>query len=144
MVIVGGDRGDLSVRHRNLRVEGGEFQMLLVLLRAIVPPRKREDQRIIALQFAQLAQRFSVIGQFVVGENASGGNVRTHVRAPAMESRASGYFDGSVILSVSCRATALAGIGRTCQGSSSFMVNARPAIEDIRTRLNPHPIRTER
>src|ERR1700757_1347189 len=89
MVIVGGDRGDLSVRHRNLRVEGGEFQMLLVLLRAIVPARKREDQRIVALQFAELAQRFSVIGQFVVGENASGGNVRTHVRAPPMGSRAS-------------------------------------------------------
>src|ERR1700757_1327196 len=86
MVIVGGDRGDLSVRHGNLRIEGSEFQMLLVLLRAIVPARKREDQRIIALQLAQLAQRFSVIGQFVVGENASGGNVRAHVRAPAMES----------------------------------------------------------
>ena len=49
MVIVGGDRGDLSVRHRDLRVERGEFQMLLVLLWAIVAARKREDQRIIAL-----------------------------------------------------------------------------------------------
>jgi hypothetical protein len=49
MVIVGGDRGDLSVRHRDLRVERGEFQMLLVLLWAIVAAREREDQRIVAL-----------------------------------------------------------------------------------------------
>src|SRR5579864_5854442 len=117
MVIVGGDRSDLSVRHGNLRVEGGEFQMLLVLLRAIVPPRKREDQRIVALQFAELAQRFSVIGQFVVGENASGGNIRTHVRAPPMGSRRIGYFDSSVILAVSCRAAVLAGTWRTGLGS---------------------------
>ena len=49
MVIVGGDRRDLCVRHRDLRVERGEFQMLLVLLWAIMAARKREDQRILAL-----------------------------------------------------------------------------------------------
>ena len=49
MVIVGRDRGDLSVRHRDLRIERGEFQMLLVLLWAIVAAREREDQRIVAL-----------------------------------------------------------------------------------------------
>ncbi|MFZ0639252.1 MAG: hypothetical protein WA020_16320 [Candidatus Acidiferrales bacterium] len=43
MVIVGGDRGDLSVRHRDLRVERSEFQMLLVLLWAIVAARKRKS-----------------------------------------------------------------------------------------------------
>jgi len=61
-----------------------------------------------------------------------------------MESRASVIFDSSVILALSCRATTLAGTWRTRLGSSRFMVNARPAIEDIHTRLNPHPIRTER
>ena len=55
-----------------------------------------------------------------------------------------GYFDGSVILAVPCRAAALAGTWRTGLGSSRFVVNARPAIEDIPTRLNPHAIRTER
>jgi hypothetical protein len=40
MVIVGGDGGDLSVRHRDLRVERAEFQMQLVLLWAIVAASK--------------------------------------------------------------------------------------------------------
>src|ERR1700722_5932271 len=42
MVIVGGDRGDLSVRHCDLRVERSEFQVLLVLLGAIVAARQRK------------------------------------------------------------------------------------------------------
>src|ERR1700689_3864560 len=79
MMIVGGDRGDLRVRHRNPRVERGELQMLLVLLWAIVAARQREDQWIVALQLAELARGARVIGQFVVGENASGNDIRTHV-----------------------------------------------------------------
>jgi hypothetical protein len=39
----GGNRGDLGVRHCDLRVERGEFQMLQVLIGAIVAARKRED-----------------------------------------------------------------------------------------------------
>jgi hypothetical protein len=34
-----GDRGDLGVCHRDSRIERGEFQMLLMLLRAIVAER---------------------------------------------------------------------------------------------------------
>jgi len=49
MVIVGRDRGDLTVRHRDLRVEGGEFQMLLVFFWAIVAARECQDQWILAL-----------------------------------------------------------------------------------------------
>ena len=49
MVIVGRNRGDLSVRYRDLWIERGEFQMLLVLLWTIVAARKREDERIITL-----------------------------------------------------------------------------------------------
>src|ERR1700719_4290118 len=79
MVIVGGDRGNLSVRHRDLRVERGEFQMLLVLLRAVVAAREREDQRVVALEFAELPQCARVIGEFVVGENVSCNNVRSHL-----------------------------------------------------------------
>jgi hypothetical protein len=78
MVIVGGDRGDLGVRHRDLRVKRCEFRMLLVVLWAKVAARKRKDERIIALQLAELAQFARVIGQFVVGENASGRDIRTH------------------------------------------------------------------
>ena len=61
-MIVGSDRGYLSVRHRDLRVKSGEFQMLLVLLWAVMAARQREDQRVIALEFAELAQRACVIG----------------------------------------------------------------------------------
>src|SRR5271154_2901241 len=56
--------------------------MLLVLLWAIVATRKRQNQRIIALQLAELARCARVIGQFVVGENASGHNIRTHDWTP--------------------------------------------------------------
>ena len=42
--------------------------MLLVLLRAVVAAREREDQRVLALQLAQLARRVRVIGQLVVGK----------------------------------------------------------------------------
>jgi hypothetical protein len=72
MVIVGGDRGDLSVGHRDLRVERGEFQMLLVFLRAVVAAREREDQRVVALEFAEFAQCARMIGQFVIGEMPPG------------------------------------------------------------------------
>jgi hypothetical protein len=72
MVIVGGNRGDLSVRHCYLRVERGELQMLLVLLWAVVATRKGEDQRIIALQLAELAQFARVIRQLVVGKTPPG------------------------------------------------------------------------
>src|ERR1700758_2228248 len=84
MVIVGGDRGDLSVSHRDLGIKRGEFQMLLVFLRAVVAAREREDQRIVALKLAELAQFARVIGQFVVGENASWHNIRTHDSTPPM------------------------------------------------------------
>src|SRR5271163_4106342 len=82
MVIVGGDRGDLRVRHCDTRIERGEFQMLLVLLWAVVAARKREDQRILTLQLAELAQGARVIGQFIVGENASRHDIRTHDWTP--------------------------------------------------------------
>src|SRR5690348_1282003 len=78
MVVVGGDRCDLGVGYRDLRIERGKFQMLLVLFRAIVAAREREDQRVLALYLAELTLRARVIGQFVVGENGSGHNLRTH------------------------------------------------------------------
>src|SRR5580704_8677198 len=42
VVLVGGDRSDLRVRNRDLRVIRGKLQMLLMLLRAIMAPRQRE------------------------------------------------------------------------------------------------------
>src|SRR3954465_13821397 len=37
VVRVGRDRGDLGVAHGDLRIERGELEVLLVLLRAVVP-----------------------------------------------------------------------------------------------------------
>ena len=45
VVVVGRDRGDLRVGHGDLRIERGELEVLLVLLRAVVAAREREDQR---------------------------------------------------------------------------------------------------
>jgi hypothetical protein len=56
--------------------------MLLVLLWAIVATRKGKDERIIALQLAELARFARVIGQFVVRENATGHDIRTHDWSP--------------------------------------------------------------
>src|SRR5215207_9983550 len=43
VMLVGGDRGDLGVGHGELGIEGGELEVLLVLLRAVVAARERED-----------------------------------------------------------------------------------------------------
>ena len=77
-MVVGRDRSDLGVRHGDLGVERGELQMLLVLLRAVVAPREREDQRVVALQLAEPARRVRVIGQLVIGKRGSGHHVRSH------------------------------------------------------------------
>jgi len=58
--------------------------MLLMLLRAVVAAREREDQRVIALKLAELAQCTRVIGQLVVGKGASGHDVRPHSWIPPM------------------------------------------------------------
>jgi hypothetical protein len=58
--------------------------MLLVLLRAVMAAREREDQRVIALQLAESAQCARVVGQLVVGKGASGHDVRAHDFTPSM------------------------------------------------------------
>ena len=59
VVVVGRDRGDLRVGDRDLRIERGELKVLLVLLRAVVAAREREDQRVVALQLAEPRGRCS-------------------------------------------------------------------------------------
>ena len=77
---VGRDGGDLRVGHRDLGVVRGELEVLLVLLGAVVPAREREDQRVVALDLAELSTSVLVIGQLVVGEGAAGDDVATHDR----------------------------------------------------------------
>ena len=75
VVIVGGDGDDLGVRHGDLWIEQGQFQMLLMFLGAIVAAGEGEDKWVIALQTAELAYRARVVGQFVIGKIASRDNV---------------------------------------------------------------------
>ena len=46
VVVVGRDRDDLGVGDGDLRIVRSELQVLLVLLRTVVAPRQREDQRV--------------------------------------------------------------------------------------------------
>ena len=62
VVVIGGDRNNLGVCHSDFRIKRGKFQMLLVFLRAVVAARKRQDQGIIALEFAESALYTLVIG----------------------------------------------------------------------------------
>src|ERR1700759_4457174 len=61
--------------------------MLMVLLRAVVAARECEDQRIVALQLAQLARRFLVVRQLVVRELAARDDVRAHYRRLSLSAR---------------------------------------------------------
>ena len=54
VVLVGRDRDDPGVGHRDLRLERRQLQVLLVLLRAVVTAGEREDHRVVALQLAEL------------------------------------------------------------------------------------------
>ena len=72
MMIIGGDRDNLGICHSDLRIKRGKLQMLLVFFRAVVAARKRQDQGIIALEFAELARRARMIGQLIVRKNVSG------------------------------------------------------------------------
>jgi hypothetical protein len=62
VVLVGRDGGDLGVGDRDLRVERGQLEMLLVLLRAVVAARKSEDQRVVALDLVSLRVTFAWSG----------------------------------------------------------------------------------
>ena len=58
--------------------------MLLVFLRTVVAAGERKHQRVVALEFAELAQCAHVIRQLVVGKMASGQNVGTHDFTPSI------------------------------------------------------------
>src|SRR5215203_4647887 len=81
VVLVGRDRGDLGVGHRDLRIGRGELEVLLVLLRAVVAAREREDQGIIPLQLAEPSGDARVIRQLVVRKRAAGRDIGAHRRS---------------------------------------------------------------
>ena len=78
VVLVGRDRDDLRVGDRDLGIERRQLEVLLVLLRAEVAARERQDQRIVSLELAEPARRARVVGQLVVGEHAARRDVGAH------------------------------------------------------------------
>src|SRR5437667_2991355 len=77
-MVVGRDRRDLRVGHRDLRVERGELQVLLVFLGAVMTSSEGEDHRVLALQLAQLSHGVRVVRQLVVGKHCAGNDVWSH------------------------------------------------------------------
>ena len=69
---------DLRVPDGDLRIVRGQLEVLLVLLRAVMAPRQREDQRVVALELAQPAHRVGVIRQGEIRETTAGSDVGSH------------------------------------------------------------------
>src|SRR5436305_15089777 len=61
---------------------GRELEVLVVLLRAVVAAREREDHRVVALDLAEGARDPVVVGQLVVGERGAGDDVGAHPDPP--------------------------------------------------------------
>jgi hypothetical protein len=68
----------VGVSHGDLGIGGGELEVLLVLLGAVVAAREREDEGIVALELTQPAGDVRVVGQLVVRERAAGEDVGAH------------------------------------------------------------------
>src|ERR1700722_5739972 len=84
---VGRYRGDLGEGHGDLRIVGGEFEVLLVLFWAIVAARKCQDQRILALNLAERTRDAILVGQLEGGECAAGDDVGAHNSSPSGQVR---------------------------------------------------------
>ena len=76
--VVGGDGDDLGVGDADLRVVGGQLDVLLVVLRAEAAAREDQDHRVDPLQLAEPAPGLGVVVQLVVGEDPAGHDVGTH------------------------------------------------------------------
>jgi hypothetical protein len=82
VMVVRGDSNDPGVSDRDLRIKRREFQVLLVFLGAVVTSRQRENQRILALQLAQLARCTQVIGKLEVGKDCPRYHIGAHHTTP--------------------------------------------------------------
>src|SRR5215207_6623745 len=85
-MLVGGDRGDLGVGHGDPGIEGGELEVLLVLLWAVVAAREGEDEGVVTLKLAEPPRNLRMIGQLVVRERAAGSDVGAHRGSPVCRS----------------------------------------------------------
>src|SRR3954467_12478254 len=89
-MVVCRNRRDLRVGDRYLWVERREFQMLLVLLGAVVASSERDDHRVFTLHFAQAPHGTRMVRQFVVGECRAGDDVCSH--SSSIPVRVRGWF----------------------------------------------------
>jgi hypothetical protein len=75
VMVVRRDRGDLGVGDGDLAIGRGQVEVLLMLLRAEVPARECEDERIVPLDLAELSRHAVLVRQLVVRERAAGCDV---------------------------------------------------------------------
>src|SRR5262245_2339485 len=78
VMVVGRDRRDLRVGHRDFRVERSELQVLLVFLGTVMTSSQGEYHRILTLDLAQLSDRLRVVRQLVVGKHRTRNDVGSH------------------------------------------------------------------
>jgi hypothetical protein len=75
---VGRDGGQPRAAHTDLRLDRSELKVLMVLLRAVVTARERQDQWVVALDLAQPSDDAILIGELVIRERRTGADVGTH------------------------------------------------------------------
>jgi hypothetical protein len=63
----------------SLRVVSRQLQMLPVLSGAVVAMCQGEDQRVVALKLAEPAHHADVVGESIIGKDAAGSDVRSHM-----------------------------------------------------------------
>jgi hypothetical protein len=81
--VVGRDGDDLGVGDADLRVVGGQLEVLLVVLGAEAAAGEHQDHRVDPLQFAQPPPGLGVVGQLVVGKDPARCDVSAHGFAPS-------------------------------------------------------------
>ena len=81
-MVIGGDRDNLGVCHSDLRIERRKIQMLLMFFRAVVAARKRQDQGIATLEFAEPTLRTCMVGQLKIGKYISCNQIVRHRSNP--------------------------------------------------------------
>jgi hypothetical protein len=76
--VVRRDRHDAGVGDGELGLQRRELEVLLLVLRAVVPASEHQDERVVALKLAQPASLPRVVRQLVVGGAAPGDHVGAH------------------------------------------------------------------
>ena len=78
--VVGADRNKAAIANLHLGVEFKKPVSLSTVLGAVAAAAEDKHHRMLALQLGELPAFRRVVGKFVVGENGSWNNVRSHMK----------------------------------------------------------------